>query len=150
MDTQIAQQQMPATRLRVALRHYLAAIDEDESYAEAIVHQANRERRIGPAGTTLDDLDDDGVKGVIFKVKDQCRRRWPKVADLREDVWDWMGAHVAAPQAATKIICDALNVRECPQIGKLYYEPLLIAFGALKLAHSATVNQAVYEEFPAL
>lgn len=147
LATQLAQQEMPVTRLRRALGFYLAALEEGEEYAESIVQRMNRERRLGAAGVTLEDLGAEPLKKVLFAVKDQCRRRWPKKADLLGEIYGLRREQDFDEEVTLAAVLAALNREHLGRgLDYLVYEDLLFVLAALRGLAKKAEEKGVLQE----
>ena len=162
-DAQVAQQRMPETRQLVTLRHYLAALQRPEAWAERIARRMNEHGRIGQppeearayvrdedgakvcfdyADTrggaprrkelVLENLAADELRKLVIAVKLECKRMWPRKADLLEEIEAVWRASAASADTARQAVAAALAVPHLTvAFDKMNYEQLLIVLGAL-------------------
>ena len=146
--TQIALEEMPATRKRTYIAELLAALGEHESYAETIIARMQRNRKLSSTGAgtmlTLDTLQPDDLDKVKIALKKEIRRRWPKKSDLLAEIRTLRTEHDFPEAETAAAVMLALGITTLPFLDKLYYEPLLTVLATLRRLAAGTL------QFPAV
>lgn len=134
---QHAQAGMEATRHRVFIGHLLRALRKPEGYAEKMVARMlkNDRARWSGAGSalTLETLDAVRLRHVVYELKEQCRRVWPKKKDMLEAIYRVREEEDFDESAALDRVKRALHRESLGRgLEAMVYEDLLVVLSALR------------------
>jgi hypothetical protein len=141
---QIRQETMPQIRKQTFIRQLLAALDEPEEYAEAVLSRMQRNRKLASTGAgrlvTMETLGVEDLEKVMIALKKECCRRWRTKDELLGEIRIFRHENDLDEATAIAAVMQALCRTTLPPLQDLAYEPLLVTLGTLRTLANGTLT----------